>query len=168
MAERNGNLVTIREYFVPMEAEWARNVLAQAGICCLVPDGNLNLSVPGTPVRLQVPAAAAEEAEAVLTEMEMHRRPLDEEGVQEDEAAEFEPGARDDEAEPDAVSAIDPHDLCPLPPSASLRCPACQSEAVEASEPPAGVKETFFEHLLSAATGKGWLRCAACGHTWEG
>lgn len=167
MAERNGNLVTIREYFVPMEAEWAQNVLAQAGICCLVPDGNLNLSVPGTPVRLQVPAAAAEEAEAVLAEMEMHRRPLGDGGDQEEGAG---PAlqAGDEDAEPDAVSAIDPHDLCPLPPSASLCCPACQSEAVEASEPPPGVKASLFEHLVSAATGKGWLRCAACGHTWEG
>ncbi len=167
MAERNGNLVTIREYFVPMEAEWAQNVLAQAGICCLVPDGNLNLSVPGTPVRLQVPAAAAEEAEAVLAEMEMHRKPLDEGGAPEDGAGP-EPQEDDEDAEPDAVSAIDPHDLCPLPPSASLCCPACQSEAVNASEPPPGVRTSLFEHLVSAATGKGWLRCAACGHTWEG
>ena len=167
MAEDKEGLVTIREYTVPLEAEWAQNILAAAGICCLIPDRNVNyLYTPVTPVRVQVPAAMAEEAESVLTEMEMHRQSLG--GSREVEEPEARDGALDLSEEPDLVDAIDPHDLCPVPERAPLACPTCGSGEVEAAPKPAGVEQSVFESLLSAATGRGWLRCAACGHLFEG
>jgi hypothetical protein len=161
--DREG-LVTIREYTVPLEAEWAQNVLAAAGICCLLPDRNVNyLYTPVTPVRVQVPAAVAEEAESVLAEMEMHRQAIGEVGASGGAESAEGPAA---EEEPSAVEAIDPHDLCPVPES-RLACPACGSREVEAAPPPAGVEPTVFESLVAAALGRGWVRCVACGHQWE-
>lgn len=159
--EEKDGLVTIREYTVPLEAEWAQNVLAAAGICCLLPDRNVNyLYTPVTPVRVQVPAAVAEEAESVLAEMEMQRA-LGETP----ESAEAAEGPAADE-EPASVEAIDPHDLCPVP-EARLVCPACGSKEIEASDPPSGVQASMFESLVSAALGRGWVRCTACGHSFE-
>jgi hypothetical protein len=164
MTEDREGLVTIREYTVPLEAEWAQNVLAAAGICCLLPDRNVNyLYTPVTPVRVQVPAAVAEEAEAVLSEMEMHRHSLGEAEVPGSAEAAEGPSA---EEEPAAVEAIDPHDLCPVP-EPRLACPACGSREVEAAPHPAGVTPSLFESLVAAALGKGWVRCVACGHHWE-
>jgi hypothetical protein len=164
MTEDREGLVTIRQYTVPLEAEWAQNVLAAAGICCLLPDRNVNyLYTPVTPVRVQVPASVAEEAEAVLTEMEMHRRGVGEVEAPESAAAAEGPSV---EEQPDAVEAIDPHDLCPVPES-RLVCPACGSREAEAAPPPAGVEPTVFESLVAAALGRGWVRCVACGHQWE-
>ncbi len=161
--ERDDGFVTIREYLVPLEAEWARNVLAQAGICCLVPEGNLNLSIPGTPVRLQVPASVEDEAEAVLTEMELHRKPLSEsdhlDGTTPEEQSEEEP------EEPSEVEALDPHDLCPLAPVPP--CPACGAGATAATPPPEYAGENRVTDTIKRLAGHGWFRCGACGHVWE-
>ncbi|OYV98915.1 MAG: hypothetical protein B7X11_05725 [Acidobacteria bacterium 37-65-4] len=168
MADEDEGLVTIREYSVPMEADWAQNILAAAGICCLIPDRNANSLVPfPSPVRVQVPASKAEDAEEILSAMEMHRKPTREAGTRGDDEGQDSLAGEGGDQEPDSVDAIDPHDLCPVPGSAP-RCPACGGEEVEATTAPAGVQESFFESLVSAATGRGWVRCAACGSVWEG
>jgi len=160
MADEDEGLVTIREYSVPMEADWAQNILAAAGICCLIPDRNANSLVPfPSPVRVQVPASRAADAEEILVAMEMHRKPMSEAGPSEDGEESLE--------EPEEVAAIDPHDLCPVP-GHPPHCPACGGEEVEETAAPAGVQESLFERLVSTATGRGWLRCSACGHSWEG
>jgi hypothetical protein len=162
------NIVTIREYSVPMEADWAQNVLAAAGICCLIPDRNANTLVPfPSPVRVQVPASKAADAEEILCAMEMHRKPFggqDDSDSDEGQDSESEEG-KDQEA--DRVVAIDPHDLCPVP-GRGPQCPSCGAEEVEATAAPEGIRESLFESLVSAARGRGWLRCASCGHAWEG
>lgn len=157
--EREEGFVTIREYLVPLEAEWARNVLAQAGICCLVPEGNLNLSIPGTPVRLQVLGPVADEAEAVLTEMELHRKPIGESDQTDDEGGEGEPEG------PQEVEAMDPHDLCPVPQVPP--CPMCGTADTEATPPPEYAGENRLTDAIKRLAGHGWQRCRACGHTWE-
>ena len=162
------DIVTIREYSVPMEADWAQNVLAAAGICCLIPDRNANTLVPfPSPVRVQVPASKVADAEEILCAMEMHRKPF---GGPENRENDEGPDSRAGEGEAqetDNVEAIDPHDLCPVPGRAP-QCPACGAEEVEATAAPEGIRESLFESLVSVATGRGWLKCAACGHAWEG
>ena len=168
MAGDDEGLVTIREYSVPMEADWAQNVLAAAGICCLIPDRNANSLAPfPSPVRVQVPASKVEDAEEILCAMEMHRKPMSEGENRENDEGQDSRAGEDEAQEPDNVEAIDPHDLCPVP-GHSPHCPSCGAEEVEASAAPEGVRESLFESLVSAATGRGWLRCAACGHAWEG
>ncbi len=168
MGGEDEDLVTIREYSVPMEADWAQNILAAAGICCLLPDRNANSLVPfPCPVRVQVPASKAEDAEEILSAMEMHRRPLSEAASREKDEGQDSLEGEDDLQEPDRVEALDPHDLCPMP-GRPPRCPACGGDKVEAAAAPAGVQESFFERIVSAATGCGWLHCATCGHSWEG
>lgn len=168
MADEDEGLVTIREYSVPMEADWAQNILAAAGICCLIPDRNANSLVPfPSPVRVQVPASKAEDAEEILRAMEMHRKPMSESGPREGSEDRDSPDGEGDLQEPDDVEAIDPRDLCPVP-GHPLRCPSCGGKEVEATTAPAGAQESFFESLVSAATGHGWLRCATCGSVWEG
>ena len=161
--ERDEGFVTIREYLVPLEAEWARNVLAQAGICCFVPEGNLNLSIPGTPVRLQVPAPVADEAEAVLEEMELHRRPLSEG----DDLHGTAPGEEGDDGseEPSEVEALDPHDLCPI--ALAPPCPACGAAETASAPPPDYAGENRMTDAIKRFAGHGWYRCASCGHVWE-
>ena len=164
-AEAQG-LVTIRTYMTVLEVEWARSVLASAGLCCFVPDavGGTLFPMPGG-IRLQVPASAAEEAERVLAGQELERGLVS--GAPhggEPAAPEAEPGPTDEE--PEAVEAVEPHDLCPAPPS--LLCPACGSQAVEDTPPPKYAAESALSGAFSRFLGRGWHRCADCGHEWKG
>jgi hypothetical protein len=155
-AEAQG-LVTIRTYLTLMEVEWARSVLASAGLCCFVPD-----AVGGT---LQVPASVAEEAERVLAGQELERGLVSETAHGGEAAArEAEPDSK--EEEPAAVEAVEPHDLCPAPPA--LLCPACGSQAVEDTPPPKYAAESALSGAFSRFLGRGWHRCADCGHQWKG
>ncbi len=162
-------LVTIREYSNPWEAEWARDVLASAGICCLLPDASLNYlyNFIGA-VRVQVSSSVAEEAEKILSEQEFSRRPL----LQGKAALDGEPGAETDvspsesseEAEA-SVDAIDPAEACPMREPAG--CPNCGSAAVVSAPAPAHAGESVLASAVKRIFGGGWKRCTACGHQWE-
>ncbi|MGC8723349.1 MAG: hypothetical protein ACP5VF_05705 [Acidobacteriota bacterium] len=163
-AEDQG-LVTIRTYMTVLEVEWARSVLASAGLCCFVPDavGGTLFPMPGG-IRLQVPASAAEESERVLAGQELERGLGSETPHGGEAAAETEPGSPDEE--PETVEAVEPHDLCPSPPF--LFCPACGSLAVRETPPPKYAAESALSGALSRFLGRGWHRCADCGHEWKG
>jgi hypothetical protein len=155
-------LITVGEYRTAMEAEWARSVLASAGLCAMLPDQAMGTILDATgPLRLQVPESKADEAKAILSEMELERGLF----LEARERGEMEE-ADDDPQEPlEDGSAIDPHDLCPSSPA--LTCPACGVEEVGPCPPPEHAVESAASAFLRRLFGKGWFRCSACGHTWE-
>jgi len=139
-------LVTLRQYTNPWEAEWARGVLASAGICCLIPDASVSYLYNFIgPVRVQVPSSSADDAEKVLADQEFSRKLLAPEREYGAEAA-GEPGEGEGSCEP---------------------CPACGSETVglEPAPPPGG--ESPSERLLRALTGPDAWVCSSCGHRWD-
>lgn len=108
-------LVTVGEYFTPIEAEWARSVLASAGLCSMLPDQVMGFMLEGTTgaIRLQVPASREEEARALLNEMDFERG-LFLEAHARGEADASEPGPPQEPS--DDGTAIDPHEPLPHPP----------------------------------------------------
>ena len=156
------DLVTVGEYPTALEAEWARSVLASAGICCQIPDHSMATILPFAGlIRVQVPAEKAEEATALLESMDFERglflRASAESGAEEP-AGEIPP----DFAE---AEALDPHDLCPAP--AGRPCPKCGSEETEPAPAPPYAGETALASFFKRLAGRGWMRCAACGHLFE-
>lgn len=162
-------LVILREYASPMEAEWARTLLASAGICCLIPDSNFNyLVTPVVPIRVQVPASKKDEAEAILQEQELHLHLLNQ-GEHPPQAGENEEGQGPSEALPEfeaeVAGVVDPHDLCPVPPP--ILCPACGADEADPSPPPDYAAVSALGDLLNRLSGHGWFRCGSCGAVWE-
>jgi hypothetical protein len=156
-------LITVGEYRTAMEAEWARAVLASAGLCAMLPDQAMGTILDASgPLRLQVPESKAEEARAILSEMELERG-LYLEARERGEVEEADDGAPQEPLEDG--SAVDPRDLCPSSPG--LTCPACSSEEVGPSFPPKYAVESAAGAFLKRLFGKGWFRCSSCGHTWE-
>jgi hypothetical protein len=155
-------LVTVGEYFTPIEAEWARSVLASAGLCSMMPDQMMGFMLEGAtgPIRLQVPSAKAEEARAILAEMEFER------GLYLEAREHGEADEADEMLEAEDVPAVDPHDLCPKPPSPA--CPTCGSSDVAPCAPPAYAADGPVTAFLKRLVGRGWMRCEGCGATWEG
>lgn len=157
-------LVTVGEYFTPIEAEWARSVLASAGLCSMLPDQVMGFMLEGTTgaIRIQVPASREEEARALLDEMEFERG-LFLEAHARGEADAPEPGPPEEPS--DDGTAIDPHELCPAPPD--LLCPSCAGREVDPCPAPAFSTDSaagaFFKRIL----GRGWVKCGSCGHVWE-
>jgi hypothetical protein len=156
-------LVTVGEYRTAMEAEWARAVLASAGLCAMLPDQAMGTILDASgPLRLQVSESKAEEAKAILSEMELERG-LYLEARERGEVEEADDGSPQEPIEDG--SAIDPHDLCPSSPA--LTCPACAGEEVGPCPAPKYAVESAAGAFLRRLFGKGWFRCSACGHTWE-
>ncbi len=162
-------LVTIRDYSNPWEAEWARDVLASAGICCLLPDSSVNYLYNFIgPVRVQVASSVADEAERILSEQEFSRRPILQEraSMKDEPCAEEEapPGEAPEDAEA-AVDAIDPSEACPMREPAG--CPNCGGAAIVSARAPAFAGESALAGAVKRLFGGGWKRCTACGHEWE-
>ena len=162
--ERRGSsdVVTVGEYPTALEAEWARSVLASAGICCQLPEASMATILPFAGlIRVQVPAERAEEASALLEAMDFERGLFLKASA---EGGAEEPGGEvpADFAE---VEALDPHDLCPSP--AALPCPRCGSEETEPSPAPPYAGENALASFFKRLTGRGWMRCADCGHLFE-
>ena len=161
-------LVTIRKYTNPWEAEWARDVLASAGICCLLPDSSLNYlyNFIGA-VRVQVSSSVADEAEKILSEQEFSRRPLlQRKGGVTDMSSEAEASPTESPEEADAsVDAIDPGEACPM--REPEGCPNCGGTAVVSTHAPAFAGESALAGAVKRLFGGGWKRCTACGHEWE-
>jgi hypothetical protein len=163
-------IITIREYLYPIQAEWARNILAAVGIPSILPDHHADYLASLTKgVRVQVPQENADEAEAILKECEF------EIGVgQTVEHAQY---AGEDEL---------PEDTEPLePPEASVEgleapnlgdlvsgfvprsCPRCEGAGARPAPPPDYAAESLLGAFLKRLAGHGWYRCPKCGHTWE-
>jgi hypothetical protein len=162
-------LVTIREYTNPWEAEWARDVLASAGICCLLPDASLNYlyNFIGA-VRVQVASSVAQEAENILAEQEFSRRlTLGGKAGQELESQDpTEPVSTElTEKTESPVDAIDPRDACPM--REPRGCPNCGGEEIESVSAPAHEGQSALAGVVKRFFGHGWKRCSACGHQWE-
>jgi hypothetical protein len=156
------NLVTVGEYPTALEAQWARAVLASAGICCQIPDDSMATILPFTGlIRAQVPAEKADEASALLESMDFERGLFldasfgrDGEGGCEEVPSDFSP-----------VEALDPHDLCPSP--EAVPCPQCGSEETEPSPAPDYAAQSALASFFQRLAGRGWMRCAACGRLFE-
>ncbi len=163
MVPGDADLVVVGEYVMPLEAEWARSVLASAGICCLIPDTAMSYIYPFTGlVRVQVPASREAEARALLDEMDFERG-LFLEAKARGEVEEAEPGPPPEPS--DDGTAIDPHELCPTPPA--LLCPSCGSGEADPCPAPAYSTDSAAGAFLKRILGHGWMRCGACGHVWE-
>ncbi len=160
-------LVTIRTYLSPVEAEWAQAILASAGVCSFIPDRNVNFGfnfIGG--VRLQVPASKSDEAEEILSQSEFEQHNLLSEHSVEDSSGVGEDEQIDETASDLPVDAVDPEDVCQMGREPEL-CPACGSDEVGATVPPDYVVESQLKTLLRHFRGHGWLKCNACGHTWD-
>ena len=161
------DIVTIREYSVPMEADWAQNVLAAAGICCLIPDRNANSLVPfPSPSAYRYRRQRLQMPRRFSAPWRCTGSPLAGLKLEKTTRARIHGRAEGEVQETENVEAIDPHDLCPVP----GRAPQCPLAARKRwrPPPPPRASESLFGSLVSAATGRGWLRCASCGHAWEG
>ncbi len=160
-------LITIRTYLSPVEAEWAQAVLTSAGVCSFIPDRNVNFGfnfIGG--VRLQVPASKSDEAEEILSQTEFEQHNLLSERAEDDLSADGEDTLADENESDLPVDAVDPEDVC-LMDRELERCPACGSDEVGATVPPDYVVESQLKTLLRHFRGHGWLKCNACGHTWD-
>jgi hypothetical protein len=160
-------LITIRTFLSPVEAEWAQAVLTSASVCSFIPDRNVNFGfnfIGG--VRLQVPASKADEAEEILSQSEFEQHNLLSEQPEEDFSVDGEDALADENESDLPVDAVDPEDVCPMGRELE-RCPACGSDEVGATVPPDYVVESQLKTLLRHFRGHGWLKCNACGHTWD-
>lgn len=166
-----GGLVTIREYLYPIQAEWARNVLASAGIASVLPDTHADyLASLVKGVRVQVDQANAGEAESVLRECEFE---MGAGQVREPEGdavggAELSDDAEPTEAFEPSVQAPEVDDLNELSRGpAPKSCPECAAGPARPTPPPDFAAESLLGAFLKRLAGRGWYRCPACGHVWE-
>lgn len=172
-AERGevGGLVTIREYLYPIQAEWARNVLASVGITCVLPDTHADyLASLVKGVRVQVAEENAGEAESVLRECEFE---MGAGQTREPEAGAEGEGDLPEDAEPTAAfeppaevpEVSDLGELSDGP--ASRACPRCGEPRARPTPPPDYAAESLLGAFLKRLAGRGWYRCTACGKVWE-
>ena len=164
---RSEDLVTIREYLYPIQAEWARNVLASAGIACALPDRHADYLASLTKgVRVQVEKDSAAEAESILKECE------------------FEMGAGQTRSHAEYAGEDElPQDAEPTEPSGGTSemahlgdlasgllpqsCPRCGESKARPAPPPDYAAESLLGAFLKRLAGRGWYRCPSCGHVWE-
>ena len=169
--EEESSLITIREYLYPIQAEWARNVLASVGIPCVLPDHHADyLASLVKGVRVQVPEESAEEAEAILKECEYEmgagqgHDPAEPDGGEEDSPEDAEPT----EAFEPPPGAPDVADLSELSESLIPKaCPKCGEFKARPAPPPDYAGESLLSAFLKRIAGRGWYRCTECEHTWE-
>lgn len=170
-SDGEGGLVTIREYLYPIQAEWARNVLASAGIPCVLPDHHADyLASLVKGVRVQVDEGNAEEAEGILKEceFEMGGGQVREPGTLPEGEEDLPEGAEPSESfepPPGEPEVADLGDLAAgLPPQA---CPSCGEAKTRPAPPPDYAAESLLGAFLKRLAGRGWFRCTGCGHVWE-
>jgi len=185
----NDPLVTVGKYDTPAEAQWARNVLASAGICALLPESEMGriFSVLHRAVydpkhggiRLQVKAEHEEAAREILAKTPYERMGYEECERRRAEARRCgECGSEDLAAVPRAESVSGGFELrcveCGVRhpvddatyhddafPLLPSSCPKCGSHRLHQTEPPAeALNRGDWQD-------RQWLRCDDCTHEWE-